>query len=68
MENVQEKFCYGVPLSKLQFSRLQPLALPSMFVKFWKTPEITCAVEFIFTEAGVIYPRSFNNVRFVEED
>ena len=74
MENVQEKLCYGVPLSKLQVFRLQPLALPSMSVKFWKTPEITCAVEFIFTEAGVsgslpgIYPRSLNNVRFVEED
>ena len=74
MENVQEKLCYGVPLSKLQVFRLQPLALPSMFVKFWKIPEITCAVEFIFTEACVsgslpgIYPRSFNDVRFVEED
>ena len=30
------------------------LALPSMFVKLWKIPEITCAVEFIFTEAGSI--------------
>ena len=54
LENVQEKLCYEVPLSKLQVFRLQPLALPSMFVKFWKIPEITCAVEFIFTEAGAI--------------
>ena len=74
LENVQEKLCYGVTLSKLQVFRLQSLALPSVFVKFWKIPEITCAVEFIFTEAGVsgslpgIYPRSFNNVCFVEED
>ena len=25
-----------------------------MFVKFWKIPEITCAVEFNFTETGAI--------------
>ena len=74
LENIQEKFCYGVPLSKFQVFRLQPLALSRLFVKFWKIPEITCSVEFIFTEAGVsgslpgIYPRSFNNIRFVEED
>ena len=43
-------------------------------VKFWKIPEITCAVEVIFTEAGVsgslagIYPCNFNNASFVEED
>ena len=54
LENVQEKLCFGVPLSKLQVFRLQPLALPSIFVKFWNIPEITCAVEFIFTEAGAI--------------
>ena len=54
LENVQEKLCYGVTLSKLQVFRLQSLALPSVFVKFWKIPEITCAVEFIFTEAGTI--------------
>ena len=36
LENVQEKLCYRVPLSKLQVFRLQPLALPSMFLKFWK--------------------------------
>ena len=54
LENVQEKLCYGVTLSKLQVFRLQSLALPSVFVKFWKIPEITCAVEFIFTEAGAI--------------
>ena len=54
LENIQEKFCYGVPLSKLQVFRLQPLALPINFVKFWKIPEITCAVEFIFTEADAI--------------
>ena len=54
LQNVQENFCYGVPLRKLQVFRLQPLVLPSMFVKFWKIPEITCAVEFIFTEAGAI--------------
>ena len=44
----------GVSLSKLQVFRLQPLALPSMLVKFFKIPEITSAVEFIFTEAGTI--------------
>ena len=54
LENVLEKLCYGVPLSKLQVFRLQHLALPSMFVKFWKIPEKMCAVEFIFTEAGAI--------------
>ena len=54
LENAQEKLCYGVLLSKLQVLRLQTLALPSMFVKFWKIPEVTCAVEFIFTEAGAI--------------
>ena len=54
MENVLEKLCFVVPLSKLQVFRLQPLALPSMFVKFWKISEITCAVEYIFTEAGAI--------------
>ena len=54
LEIVQEKLCCGVPLSKLQFFRLQPVALPSIFVKFWKIPEITCAVEFIFAEAGTI--------------
>ena len=74
LENVQEKLCYGVTLSKLKVFRLQPLALPSMFVKFWNIPEITRTVEFIFTEAGAIrfstgiYPRSFNNVRFAKED
>ena len=25
-----------------------------MFVKFWKIPEITCSVEFNYTEAGAI--------------
>ena len=54
LENVKERLCYGVPLSKLQDFRLQSLGLPSMFVKFYKIPEITCAVEFIFTEAGAI--------------
>ena len=74
MENVQEKLCYRVPFSKLQVFKLQPPALPCMFLKFWKFSEITCAVEFFFTEVGTkgslpgIYPRSFNNVRFVEED
>ena len=53
-ENVREKFCYGVPLRKLQVFRLQPLASPSIFVKFWNIPEITCTVEFIFTQAGAI--------------
>ena len=44
-----------------------------MFLKFWKIPEITRVVEFLFTEPGAtgslpgIYPPSFNNVRFVEE-
>ena len=54
MENVQKKHCYGVPLSKLQVFILQSLALPSMFVKFWKISEITSAAEFILTEAGAI--------------
>ena len=54
LENVREKLCYEVSLIKLQVFRLELLALPSMFVKFWKIPEITCAVEFIFTEAGAI--------------
>ena len=52
LENVQEKLCYGVPFSKLQVFKLQPPALPCMFLKFWKFPEITCAVELFFTEAG----------------
>ena len=30
----------------------QIAALPHMFLKFWKTPEIKCAGEFRFTEAG----------------
>ena len=71
MENVREKLCYGVPLSKLQVFLLQPLALPSMLVKLWKIPEITCTVEFTFCRSRryqVPYPRSFNNVRFAEED
>ena len=40
-----------------------------MFVKFWKIPEITRAVEFIFTEVSAIrfYPRSFNKVRPKEQ-
>ena len=54
LENVQKKHCYGVPLSKLQVFKLQSLALPSMFVKFWKISEITSAAEFILTEAGAI--------------
>ena len=52
LENVQEKLCFGIPVSKLQVFKLQPPALPCMFLKFWKIPEITCAVEFLFTEAG----------------
>ena len=52
LEKVQEKLCYGVPFSKLQDFKLQPTAIPCMFLKFWKIPEITCAVEFLFTEAG----------------
>ena len=52
LENVQEKLCCGVPFNKLQVFKLQPPALPCMFLKFWKIPEITCAVEFLFTEAG----------------
>ena len=51
-DNVQEKPCYVVPFSKLQVFKLQPATLPSMFLKFGKIPEITCAVEFRFTEAG----------------
>ena len=38
--------------SKLQAFQLQPPALPCMFLKFWKIPEITFAVKFLFTEAG----------------
>ena len=52
LQNVQENLCYGVPFSKLQVFKLQPPALPCMFVKFCKIPEITCAVELHFTEAG----------------
>ena len=37
-----------------QVFRLEPLALPGILVKSWKIPEITWAVEFIFTEAGAI--------------
>ena len=40
LENFQEKSCYGVPFSKLQVFKLQLLALPCMFLKFWKIPEI----------------------------
>ena len=40
LENLQEKSCDGVPFSKLQVFKLQPLALPCMFLKFWKIPEI----------------------------
>ena len=40
LKNLREKLCYGVPLSKLQGFRLQLLALPSMFGKFWKIPDI----------------------------
>ena len=73
LENVQEKLCYGVLFSKLQVFKLQHPTLPCMLLKFWKISEITCAVEFVFTEAGANRfstrdPRSFNNVRFVEED
>ena len=47
LENVQEKLCYGVLFSKLQVFKLQPPTLPCMLLT-----EITCAVEFLFTEAG----------------
>ena len=43
---------YGVPFSKLQVFKLQPPTLPCMLLKFWKIPEITCVVEFLFTEAA----------------
>ena len=52
LDNVQEKLCYVVPFSKSQVFKLQPSALPCIFLKFWKIPEITSAVEFLFTEAG----------------
>ena len=52
LENVQEKLCYGVPFTKLQVFKLQSPALPCVFLKFWKFPEITCTVELLFTEAG----------------
>ena len=52
LENVEEKLCYGVPFSKFQVFKLQTPALPCMFLKFCKIPEITCAVEFLFAEAG----------------
>ena len=38
--------------SKLQVIKLQPPALPCMFLKFWKILEITFAVELLFQEAG----------------
>ena len=47
LENVQEKLCYGVLFSKLQVFKLQSPTLPCMLLT-----EITCAVEFLFTEAG----------------
>ena len=65
LENVQEKLCYGA----FKVFKLQPPTLPCMLLT-----EITCAVEFLFTETALtgsltgIYPRSFNNVRCVEED
>ena len=48
--------CPGKTLLWSSFKQIASfhLALPSMFVKFWKIPEITCAVDFIFTEAGTI--------------
>ena len=52
LDNVQEKLCYVVPFNKFQVFKLQPATLPCMFLKFWKIPEITCALEFRFTEAG----------------
>ena len=53
LENVQEKLCHGVPLSNLQVFRLQLLALSSMFVKFWKIPEITCTMEFSTRDVSI---------------
>ena len=50
LENLQEKHCYGVSFCKLQVFKLQPPALPCIFFKCWKIPEITCAVEFLVTE------------------
>ena len=50
----RKKAAKKAPLSKLQVFRLEPLALPGILVKSWKIPEITWAVEFIFTEAGAI--------------
>ena len=45
--------------------QITALALPSMFAKFWKIPEITCAVEFIFDRSRryqVHYQRSLHAV------
>ena len=55
LDNVQEKFCYAVPLSKFQVVKLQPTALLCMFLKFWKISEIFCAVEFCITEADTAW-------------
>ena len=37
---------------KLQAFKLQPPALPCMFLKFWKIPKIMSTEEFPFTETG----------------
>ena len=47
LENVQKKLCYGVLFSKLKVFKLQPPTLPCMLLT-----ETTCAVDFVFTEAG----------------
>ena len=52
LENVQENLCYPVLYSKLQVFKLQPPALPCMFLKSGKFL-ISCAGEFLFIEAGV---------------
>ena len=51
--------CPGKTLSWSSFKQIASLkitasSLNSMFVRFWKIPEITCAVKFIFTEASAI--------------
>ena len=62
LENVQEKLPYGVPFRKLQVFKLQPPALPCMFLKFWKIPEnVCCGVPFYKSRSWqVLYQGSFH--------
>ena len=51
----RKSFAVEFLYSKLQVFKLQPPVLPCMFLKFWKIPEITCSVEFLFTDCYVTY-------------